>query len=90
MTQRQRLPHRRSSASFAFQCGRVPYICTLSHFPACNSAYRSTSYAGPCCAILTVKQCPRSVPRSTSPPLAPLDQRHDHRQNNVAGTCGAN
>ena len=33
MTQRRRLPHRRSSESFAFLCGRVSYICTLSHFP---------------------------------------------------------
>ena len=33
MTQRQRLPNRRNSESFAFLCGRVSYICTLSHFP---------------------------------------------------------
>ena len=29
--------------------------------------------AGRCCVILTIKQCPRSVPHSTSPPLASLD-----------------
>jgi ribonucleoside-diphosphate reductase alpha chain len=32
MTGRERLPNRRASESFAFQCGRMNYVATISRF----------------------------------------------------------
>ena len=32
MSQRDRLPNRRASESFAFQCGRMSYVATISRF----------------------------------------------------------
>jgi hypothetical protein len=33
MTTRQRLPNRRSSQSFGFECGGMAYVATISRFP---------------------------------------------------------
>jgi hypothetical protein len=33
MTSRARLPNRRASTSFSFECGPHRYIATISHFP---------------------------------------------------------
>jgi hypothetical protein len=33
MTARNRLPNRRASITFAFECGSHHYVCTVSYFP---------------------------------------------------------
>jgi hypothetical protein len=36
MTARERLPNRRASISFSFECGPRHYISTISYFPGSN------------------------------------------------------
>jgi hypothetical protein len=36
MTERQRLPARRSSETFSFQCGPHRFVATVSYFPGTN------------------------------------------------------